>query len=471
MDYGTVVKAILFALFGALTAAVTVVTGPTYDLLFVPEMAPSSAFAPWQGGNVFALAAAFSNTLLVELVDPAAVLVIAAVGMLYLLRATHPTPRLAGLGPKLVLGVLVANLALPLAGAFWQLAGGLYPIFYGYGGGAWQVYNNLVGPGGVQISWDNGLLSFIVSWVLFGLVLLLAFLVAFRSALVGVLLVLLPPLTLLWPIPGAATLAKRVWALFLEMTFLPCFLVVPLVLAVGSTNVLLTLGLFSVALAMPQILSASGAAISHAGFPNTSFVVAGGLTQGAGAAREQGAGLLRKGGSSWRTGFHQGRSSAGGSGPSSHASGGHAPVSPGMSGRASRSGAGGAAGPVLWGLGEGLGSLARVLGERTGRAFPAAAPTRTSGALTNPTGGVHHAHHQPHEQRWEGDAIPPPLPPRESVHHAARSRSTGPSEMGGASRAASGPGMRPQGGAPSRAAAVAPPRPPAANRKHGAVTA
>ena len=420
MDYGTVIKAILFALFGALTAAVTVVTGPTYDLLFVPEMAPSSAFASWQGGNVFALASAFSNTLLVELVDPAAVLVIAAVGMLYLFRATHPTPRLAGLGPKLVLGVLVANLALPLAGAFWQLAGGIYPIFYGYDGGAWQIYDNLVGPGGVQISWDNGLLSFIVSWVLFGLVLLLAFLVAFRSALVGVLLVLLPPLTLLWPIPGASTLAKRVWALFLEMTFLPCFLVVPLVLAVGSTNVLLTLGLFSVALAMPQILSASGAAISHAGFPNTSFVVAGGLTQGAGTAREQGAGLLRKGGSSWTTGFHQGRSTAGGSGPSSRSPGRPALGSPGMGGRGSRGG-GGAAGPVLWGLGEGLGSLARVLGERTGRAFPASAPSGSKGASTKGTGGVQEADRQPKGQRWGGDASPPPPPPEEKASSPARS--------------------------------------------------
>ncbi len=391
MDYGPIVKAILFALFGALTAAVSVVTGPTYDNLFVPEMDPSAAYASWQGGNVFAAAASFSNALLVGLVDPLCVLVIAAVGLLYLVRSAHPTPKLQGLAAKLVMGILVANLVLPITSGIWQLAAGVYPSFYDYGGGAWRSYTALVGPGAISLSWDNGVLAFVVSWTLFGMVLLLAFLLAFRGAIVAVLLVLLPPLTLLWPIPGAGSLARKVWVLFIEMTFLPCFLVVPLVLAVGSTSVLLTMGLFSVALAMPQILSISGASLSHAGFPNASFVVGSSLLRNSEATQGWTSGLLRKGGSSFARGFRSPSSSrSSGQGAAGAPAGAGAPggslagkAAPAMrAGGASSSGLAlaGPAGLAAWGLQEGLGRLAELLGRRAARSVATSATNSSGGA-------------------------------------------------------------------------------------------
>lgn len=407
MNYGPIVQAILFALFGALTAAVAVVTAPTYDNLFVPEMSPASAFASWTGGNVFAAAVDLSNTLLTELVDPLAVLVIAAVGFLYMVRSVYPSPKLTGLAPKLLFALLVANLVIPLTSVVWQLAGGVYPVFYEYGGGAWRSYSNLVGPGAVDLSWDNGVLGLVVSWILFGLVLLLAFLIAFRGALVAVLLVVLPPLTLLYPLPGARAIARRAWILFVEMAFLPCFVVIPLVLAVGSGSVLVTLGLFAVALAMPQILSSSGTAISHAGFPNTSFTVAGGLTQGAGTAQETATGWLRRGGRSFSQGLDSASPTSGvATGPSTAARG---VASKG--GRASPSSSGGLGGPaglVAWGLQEGIGGLARTLGQRAAGAGQALGQGRSP---TSPLGS------------GEGRSR---LPPRVPGAHRIRSRGPAP---------------------------------------------
>ncbi|MDE1819223.1 MAG: hypothetical protein KGJ23_02765 [Euryarchaeota archaeon] len=379
MDYGPIVKAILFAIFGTLTAAVTVVTGPTYDNLFVHEMDPTNAFAVWQGGNVFAQASLFSNTLLVELVDPLAVLVILAVGFLYLARAVHPSPRLAGLAPKLIVGILLANLVLPITSALWQLAAGIYPLFYDYGGGAWRTYANLVGPGAINLSWDNGVLAFIVSWVLFSMVLLLSFLIAFRGALVAVLLVLLPVLTLLWPIPGASSVARKAWVLFAEMAVLPCFVVVPLVLAVGSTSVLLTLGLFAAAIAMPQLLSVSGSAISHAGFPNASFAVGSGLIEGAGSSQGTASGLLARSSSSFRQAAARPEDPASSQGGETSASSAHSSRTPRRSastprgsgstfGSGGRGALAGPAGLVLWGMQEGLGRLGRELGARVAKA-------------------------------------------------------------------------------------------------------
>lgn len=376
MDYGPVVQAILFALFAALTAAVSAVIAPTYDGLLVPQLSPGSAYASWTGSSVFATASSFSNTLLVEVVDPAAVLVIAAVGFLYLLRAALPSPRLTNLGPRLVIGLLVANFVLPLTSMIFQLAAAVYPDFYGLGGGAWQDYGNLVGAGGISFSWDNGVLAFVVSMMLLSLVLLLACLVAFRSALLAVLLVLLPPLTLLWSLPVAAPLARRAWSLFVEMTFLPGLLIIPLALAVGSTNILLTLGLFAVALAMPQLISLAGHSTSSLGFPHVGGIVSSGVPQGTQGAQQTGISLLRGGASSFSSGYRSGAiaGSRGGPGRPPSATPGGSSAAGGTSTTRSPGGpstpllaGGGPAGVAAWGVQQSIGSLAKRLGSSLGQ--------------------------------------------------------------------------------------------------------
>ncbi|MFI5419292.1 MAG: hypothetical protein ACHQ2Y_10455, partial [Candidatus Lutacidiplasmatales archaeon] len=273
MSASTVAQAILFALFGALTAVLNAVVGPTYDGLVVPELQPSALFPPLPpdpGSTTFvSRAAEFSAYLLTNLVDPAIALLALGVGLLYLLRSVLPSAKLRpeGLVTRLVVSVILANFSVPIAGAVLGLAGAAYPVVADFDGGAWESWGNIVPPGALTFSWDNGALAFVVAFSLFSLVLLLAIAIALRDALLGVLIVLLPVLTLLWPIPSLAPLAKRAWKLFAEAAFLPLVTVIPLELAVGTPSILLVLGYLTVALAAPYFLSLAGGQLSGAGFP------------------------------------------------------------------------------------------------------------------------------------------------------------------------------------------------------------
>jgi hypothetical protein len=304
------VQAILFALFAALTAALTAVIGPTYQNLFVPEMQTAALYPllpgyPSGAGGFLQVAAQFSEYLVATLVDPALVLVVVGVAVLYLLRAILPSlaPRLRDLFPRLVVGALLANFTLPVAGALFGLAAWTYPVVAGFDGGAWQSWQNLGGVGFTNFSWDNGILAFVVAFVLLSVVLLLAAAIAVRNALLGVLLVLLPVFTLLWPIPALAPLARRGWIWFGELAFLPSVMVIPLELAVGASSSLLLLGYLVTALGAPALLSLAGQSLTGLGMPGASGVLAGGIQRGLASAgtglesmlRPVG-GLARKGG-------------------------------------------------------------------------------------------------------------------------------------------------------------------------------
>jgi hypothetical protein len=282
-------QALLFALFAALTAVLTDVVGATYNNLLVPELDTSSLYPSLGAGGGTAylhLAATLSTFVLTGIVDPAIGLVGLAVGIAYLGRAflgrwgAGVEPLLA----RLVLAVLVANFSLPIAGALLDLAGATYPVIAGFDGGAWRSWTALAGYGSVSFSWDNGALAFVVTFALFSVVLLLAAAVALRDALLAVLLVLLPLFTLLWPIPTFAPLARRAWLMFGELAFLPCVLIIPLELAVGSSSVLLLLGYLVAALATPSLVSLAGAQLTQAGFPSAGGVVANGVQRGLGVA-------------------------------------------------------------------------------------------------------------------------------------------------------------------------------------------
>ncbi|HZY69481.1 MAG TPA: hypothetical protein VFF67_00690 [Thermoplasmata archaeon] len=299
-DWNQVVQAILFGIFAGLTAVLAAILGPTYDNLVVPQLLTSALYPPWPtgapgAGSFLGFAAGFSAFLLVRVVDPAVALVAVAVGMLYLLRATSSrlAARLSGFLPRLLVAVLLANFALPVAGAVFRLAGALYPEIAGYDGGAWQHWVNLAGPGEVAFSWDNGALAFVLTFVLFSLVLLLGVVVAARDALLAVLVVLLPLATLLWPLPILGQLARRAWLLFVELAFLPCVLIVPLELAVGAPNILLLLGYLTIAVSAPSLLSLAGAQLASAGFPSGGAVLTGGIQRGLAVASLAGSSYLR----------------------------------------------------------------------------------------------------------------------------------------------------------------------------------
>ncbi|HEV2318059.1 MAG TPA: hypothetical protein VGV89_10890 [Thermoplasmata archaeon] len=299
-------QALLFALFGTATAALAAVIGPTYDYLFVPELSPGSLFPGLTGtggGGFLATPATFSIYVLTNLVDPALVLVGVGVGLLYLVRAVLPRPRpeLQGLLGRLVVAVIVSNVTLPIAGAILALAAATYPVVAGFDGGAWQHWQNLGGFGLLQYSWDNGALAFVMAFVLFSLVLLLAVAIAVRNALLGVLIVLLPVFTILWPLPIVGTLAKRGWLWFVELAFLPCVLVIPLELAVGSTSVLLTTAYLLVALGSPALLQITASSLVKAGWPSAGGALTGGIQRGLAAASVAVEGAVRPGTAALRT--------------------------------------------------------------------------------------------------------------------------------------------------------------------------
>jgi hypothetical protein len=173
---------------------------------------------------------------------------------------------------------------VPVAAAILDLAGAMYPVVANFDGGAWQSWGNLAGTAGLRFSWDNGLLAFVVSFALFSLVLLLAFAVAARDALLAVLLVLLPLFTLLGPIPPLAPLARRSWLLFAELAFLPIVVVVPLELAVGAPSILLLIGYLGIAVGAPSLLNVAGAQVGRLGFPSAGSALTGGVERGLAAA-------------------------------------------------------------------------------------------------------------------------------------------------------------------------------------------
>ncbi len=201
----------------------------------------------------------------------------------------RPEPFLA----RLVLAALLANFTLPIAGGMLEIAGSAYPVIAGWDGGAWQHWENLAGWGELSFAWDNGALAFVLTFGLFLVVLLLATAIAVRNALLAVLLVLLPAFTLLWPIPPLSPLARRGWTMFGELAFLPCVLVIPLELAVGSPNILTLLAFLTVALASPALISLAGAQLTSVGFPSAGATISNSLQRGLATASQSTQSFLR----------------------------------------------------------------------------------------------------------------------------------------------------------------------------------
>ena len=276
LDLGNIVQAILFLLFADLTALVVAVIGPTYDQLLVPAMSPGALYPSVYGSaanpqNFLAPAAHFSQYVVGNIVDPMVSLVGLGVAVLYLARSVSGrwSALFDGLLPRLVLGIVGANFAVPIGGAILGVAGAMYPVVAGWDGGAWQHWQNLAGFGELRLSWDNGVLAFVLSFVEFALVFALVLAVGVRDALLAVLLVLLPGFSLVWPFRPVASLARRAWLLFVELAFLPAVTVVPLELAVGSPTPVLLVGYLGAAVASPFLLSIAGTNMAWVGFPST----------------------------------------------------------------------------------------------------------------------------------------------------------------------------------------------------------
>jgi len=290
VDLGSLIQTILFLLFASLTAIIAAIIGPTYDNLLVPELQPGALFppllGPGSGGNYLSTAARFSGFVLSNVVDPAVALVALGVALLYLSRSvvSRWSDRLDGLLPRLVLGVVGANFTVPIAGAILGVAAGLYPVISGWDGGSWQHWSNLAGWGEVSFSWDNGAVAFVLSLAEFAMVFALLLAVGIRDAVLAVLIVLLPIFTLLWPLRPLSPLARRGWLLFGELAFLPCVLVVPLELAVGSSNPVMLVSYLAVALASPYFLSLAGTHLVSFGFAGASGVLQSNTQRGLQAA-------------------------------------------------------------------------------------------------------------------------------------------------------------------------------------------
>jgi len=275
IDLGDLIRTILFLLFADLTAIVAAIIGPTYDNLLVPELSPGSLYpslvAPsGDPSNFLAPAAHFSSYLLANVVDPTITLLALGVALAYLAKVwvARWATQLDGLLPRLVIAVIGANFTVPIAGAVLGVAGSLYPVIAGWDGGAWQQWVHLAGWGEIAFSWDNGAVAFVLSLAEFALVFALVLAVGIRDALLAALVVLLPMLTLLWPLRPLSNLARRAWLLFAELAFLPCVLVVPLELAVHSPNPIMLAAYLTVAIGSPYFLSMAGTQLVAFGFPS-----------------------------------------------------------------------------------------------------------------------------------------------------------------------------------------------------------
>jgi len=89
---------------------------------------------------------------------------------------------------------------------------------------------------------------------------------------------------LLWPLRPIAGLARRAWLLFFEVAFLPCVIVVPLQLAVGTSSPVLLVGYLGVALAAPYLLSLAGTSLVAFGMPGSGGTIGGGTQRGLSAS-------------------------------------------------------------------------------------------------------------------------------------------------------------------------------------------
>jgi hypothetical protein len=254
--------------------------------LVVPELSGPALFPsiahPGAGTGFLSTAVDFSAFLVSNVVDPAIVLVLIGLAGLYLLRSfsARAGTRLEPLLPRLVIALLGANFALPLAAAALDIGGATFHLVSSFDAGAWRHWTNLVPAGGIEFSWDNGVLAFVVTFAVFAMVLALATVVALRDAMIAVLLVLLPIFTLLWALPPLAPLARRGWALLVELVFLPSVMLVPLELAVGAPSVLLLLAYLCIAVGSPYLISISRTQLGGMGFPSAGGAITGGLQRG-----------------------------------------------------------------------------------------------------------------------------------------------------------------------------------------------
>lgn len=287
LDIPTIVQEAFFTIFAIVTSLVAAIAGPTYDNLVVPALQPAALFPSLTSGagsgtNYLAPAAHFSTYLLVNLVDPAVTLVAVGVALLFLSKSLvrRWAERIDDLLPRLVIAVIGANFTTPIAGAVLGVAASVYPVVAGWDGGSWQQWTNLAGWGEFGYSWDNGTLAFVLAFAEFAAVFALLLAIGIRDALLAVLLVLLPPFMLLWPFRPFASIPQRAWLLFAELAFLPCVLVVPLELAVGSSNPVMLVAYLGVAVASPFLLSTAGTRLVAFGFPSAGGVVSGGSAQG-----------------------------------------------------------------------------------------------------------------------------------------------------------------------------------------------
>lgn len=312
------VQAFLFALFADLTALLAAVIGPTYDHLLVPSLAPSALYPPLlptdgSSSGFLATAARFSAYLVANVVDPLLALVALGVAFLYFARASLArwAATFDGLLPRLVLAVVAANFTVPIAAAVLDCSGALYPVVAGWDGGAWQHWVNLGGYGELKLSWDNGAVAFVLALAEFLVVFGLLIAVGVRDALLAVLIVVLPLLTLLWPFRPLSAIPRRAWLLFGELAFLPCVLVVPLELAVGSSSPVLLVGFLGAALASPFLLSATGNHLAAIGFPTAGPTIGAGTQRGMGTAPAAATSTLRPAAASLQRGGGLGRAAGG----------------------------------------------------------------------------------------------------------------------------------------------------------------
>lgn len=284
-----IVNTVLTLLFAIFNIFAWVTAQQTYDNLFIPEMKPYNLFPSLLNGNqknLFSASASLSNYILINIIDPILIILLLIIGFIYLGKVFLPSwnEKFRELIPRFVIATVVANFTVYISGIILEFGLATYIVLYGYGDKNWQHFGKLY-PLFVTPWGNNSLLEFILKVVVIFTIVTLSMVIAIRTSLIAVLIVLLPIGSIMWIFPQTRQYAKKIWVIFIEMVFLPFFVLIPLILATSINDTdtygfLLTTGMLLIAAGMPYFISNYGGSIAHMGMDKVSSFINYGLSTG-----------------------------------------------------------------------------------------------------------------------------------------------------------------------------------------------
>ncbi|MCL4412271.1 MAG: hypothetical protein M1526_02820 [Candidatus Thermoplasmatota archaeon] len=262
---GTIVSAIVKAL-GYVISAVVLAARPILVSLYNQFISrdllrPGEAYPNITSGTLGSGVQYLYYYTLFQIYDPVLTLILVALGILILLNSSlNLGYNLKHIWIKILLIIIVSNLAFFLAEDLIFLAGIIYSTLWTYGGSNHNFANGNNILGGLQLGGSAGAdVSFLILVIFIFLMLFLLIYLAFRLAILYTFPIILPIFSIFYLLPQTQELAKRSWDIFIDSVFAPVLMAFPLILSTYvKNNSMLTLGFLALTDAIPILLSKSG---------------------------------------------------------------------------------------------------------------------------------------------------------------------------------------------------------------------